>query len=790
MSLGLGTDVSKLRQAAREKEMALPRLPIKGMAPAPAVSRSARASDIWAAEPALDESVVDTARSAPAPGLGLSANPTKTRWLDFAGKVLRFYAYFTEPVLQSRVESERVRKCVVYYYMENDTIQIVEPRVENSGIAGGTFVGRSRLTNPKTGAAFKPEDLAIGTDVDLYGRVLRVYDCDAFTRELYGQPPAEAPPKDAWCGQHKKDRARVHGVKKREAAPRDALRSPRLPGDDDDGVLCYTGILDDRHAENGRIHKYRLSFFLEDDTVELKEELHPGAKKPSKATSVTGIDGKALPAPAATRVARSHFAVVLKRQRFLKGRIATVDNIGERTIEPGGDYITAEDCHIGATHTINSRDVTLVECDAYTADWWARRGVDERARMAASDPLPVVSMSEMTALPGAQSVMAAVEAMGVEFGANGAPLPRPKGGDSISAKRERFRKSSALAGKTLRFSACRVDQVDEQPSARLNYVISYFASDDTLQVYAHAPHNSGLYGGLVLKKGGQLTNPTTKKPYRPKDFLVGKLLELPNAKLQVLAMDAYTASYLAGKKSASTPAHVIDTFLVLQQKIKSTGSLHQWFLEFDRERKGVVTEDEWKIEMNMLFNEFVLSDEEMTELFKFFDLEGKGALTFDEFAKAIDTPYAPGLSAVLEFDVNAPMSDGQIEKYCQNVHLIELTGKQELHLDRATRQVTDFVDKPIDAWCAEFAKADPIDETTGLPTGLVTNNDFAEVLNERARITTRDVDVIKAKLLPHKTSVVHYVNFHKIITKFMEQKKSGLSLVQPSSSKRLCEPAM
>ena len=35
MSLGLGTDVSKLRQAAREKEMALPRLPIKGMAPAP-----------------------------------------------------------------------------------------------------------------------------------------------------------------------------------------------------------------------------------------------------------------------------------------------------------------------------------------------------------------------------------------------------------------------------------------------------------------------------------------------------------------------------------------------------------------------------------------------------------------------------------------------------------------------------------------------------------------------------------------------------------------------------------
>ena len=325
MSLGLGTDVSKLRQAAREKEMALPRLPIKGMAPAPAVSRSARASDIWAAEPALDESVVDTARSAPAPGLGLSANPTKTRWLDFAGKVLRFYAYFTEPVLQSRVESERVRKCVVYYYMENDTIQIVEPRVENSGIAGGTFVGRSRLTNPKTGAAFKPEDLAIGTDVDLYGRVLRVYDCDAFTRELYGQPPAEAPPKDAWCGQHKKDR-RGCGVKKREAAPRDALRCRGCRATTTTACSATRASWTTATPRTGGSTIAEL--LPRGRHVELKEEPTPARRSRARRRASPASTARRCPRPRRRGRARSHFAVVLKRQRFLKGRIATVDNIG------------------------------------------------------------------------------------------------------------------------------------------------------------------------------------------------------------------------------------------------------------------------------------------------------------------------------------------------------------------------------------------------------------------------------------------------------------------------------
>ena len=99
---------------------------------------------------------------------------------------MRFDAYFLEDVLQSRLETQRVRRCVLLYYLADATlqarrlvasppirvrslspqrdarpardVQIEEPRVENSGIAGGTFVKRQararersrslRRTNP------------------------------------------------------------------------------------------------------------------------------------------------------------------------------------------------------------------------------------------------------------------------------------------------------------------------------------------------------------------------------------------------------------------------------------------------------------------------------------------------------------------------------------------------------------------------------------------------------------------------------------------------------------------
>lgn len=86
-----------------------------------------------------------------------------------------------EAVHESHEENSRVRKCVIYFYLEDESIHIGEVRVENSGIAQGSFLKRHRI--PKaSGSCYNLTDLAIGADLTIYGRVFHIYDCDPFTR--------------------------------------------------------------------------------------------------------------------------------------------------------------------------------------------------------------------------------------------------------------------------------------------------------------------------------------------------------------------------------------------------------------------------------------------------------------------------------------------------------------------------------------------------------------------------------------------------------------------------------
>ena len=60
--------------------------------------------------------------------------PVQPAWVAFDRKVLRFNCFFKEAVNESRLENYRIRNCVLYYYLEDDSMHISEPKVENSGI--------------------------------------------------------------------------------------------------------------------------------------------------------------------------------------------------------------------------------------------------------------------------------------------------------------------------------------------------------------------------------------------------------------------------------------------------------------------------------------------------------------------------------------------------------------------------------------------------------------------------------------------------------------------------------
>lgn len=54
-------------------------------------------------------------------------------------KVLRFYGYFKETVNESQVEHYRVRLVQILYFLEDDSMLVMEPPQNNSGIPQGNY---------------------------------------------------------------------------------------------------------------------------------------------------------------------------------------------------------------------------------------------------------------------------------------------------------------------------------------------------------------------------------------------------------------------------------------------------------------------------------------------------------------------------------------------------------------------------------------------------------------------------------------------------------------------------
>ena len=87
---------------------------------------------------------------------------------------------------------------VIYFYLEDDTVQVVESKQENSGIPQGTMIRRHRIHRPVPDDAsyFTAHDFNVGREVQLYskgfmitvwlfilqipGLTIRVLDCIAY----------------------------------------------------------------------------------------------------------------------------------------------------------------------------------------------------------------------------------------------------------------------------------------------------------------------------------------------------------------------------------------------------------------------------------------------------------------------------------------------------------------------------------------------------------------------------------------------------------------------------------
>lgn len=80
----------------------------------------------------------------------------------------------------------------MYYYLDDDTLHIIEKRCENSGLPQGVFLKRHRIPKPECSTNYYSwQDLNLCQNIDIYGRVFRIIDCNEFTRRFYSNEGIE-----------------------------------------------------------------------------------------------------------------------------------------------------------------------------------------------------------------------------------------------------------------------------------------------------------------------------------------------------------------------------------------------------------------------------------------------------------------------------------------------------------------------------------------------------------------------------------------------------------------------
>jgi len=108
------------------------------------------------------------------------------KWLKYDRQQLVFEAFFIEPVVENPNENFRARKCKINYFLDDDSVSIFEPKIENSGIPQGGFLKRHKLPHPNDPTKFYTwRDLNVGFNFNVYHRVFRIVDCDDFTKRFY-----------------------------------------------------------------------------------------------------------------------------------------------------------------------------------------------------------------------------------------------------------------------------------------------------------------------------------------------------------------------------------------------------------------------------------------------------------------------------------------------------------------------------------------------------------------------------------------------------------------------------
>jgi hypothetical protein len=114
----------------------------------------------------------------------LSMDDEQVQVLNFAAKLV------------TRNTDDLMRNFVVSFFLFEQTLQIYEPCIQNSGFRWGKFLQKTRVINPATRKFFASGDFYVGAKITVAGRVFELLAASELALSLMESNPDEFPESD------------------------------------------------------------------------------------------------------------------------------------------------------------------------------------------------------------------------------------------------------------------------------------------------------------------------------------------------------------------------------------------------------------------------------------------------------------------------------------------------------------------------------------------------------------------------------------------------------------------
>ncbi|CAH0563867.1 unnamed protein product [Brassicogethes aeneus] len=460
-------------------------------------------------------------------------------WLCFDKQILVFEGFFQETLQEYRAAPFIVRKVKIFFYLEDGTIQVIEPKVKNSGISQGTLISRSRIRfpDPMSENFYDILDFNIGREVEFYGRVFKITQCDEFTRNFLNRcgiavPDPIVEPSDPYLEQRK---AEGDGTQ-----PKKPNRSVDIRGkflENDRKVLRFKCYWDDRKTQFGYIHNLEVLFYLADDTVEINEKHEESSGLPNfcflKRTKLPKVY-KGLPAPGCD--APNTILNVLG-QSFNKRYTVDPLDCGKEVTE----YYSEKDFSIGGTLNCYGRNIVIIDCDMFTKDYFSKNyGLEEL--------IPIDAPKNKIEIVAKERKLPPWNGFGsYEDTVQNCISVQPK------APHRDFKKflsydRDGMDSHILRFEARLVSKNDI--NCTRSFIISYFLTDDTIQVNEIAKDNSGFKTSCFFQRcpvklpGQRVFSSEAPLYYTPQHMFIGATLIINGFQFVLINADEYALRFM------------------------------------------------------------------------------------------------------------------------------------------------------------------------------------------------------------------------------------------------------